>query len=226
MNPPNELQIPVIVVSPHFELDTKTLIVTEYSDQGEVVSTYAFEDKALPIRIYRDRMAGWFFDVAQRLMEQRQDVAAVHMITPLIEALEEHMRGQPSRGKSAEFFKAGVRRLFNLTDPQALNLIYGGLRCGFAHHGFLKDDDNHYNILLSNGGLSEALVYRDKVLIVDTEKYVSKVREAFEKFYDELSTEPAKMEKFLKLWNEDWQMSLRVPGAGGVLAGGRARRSG
>jgi hypothetical protein len=213
----DKLTAPFITVSPHFELDTSSQTITEYSEQRELIRSYSFDDKSLPVKIYRDRMTGWFFEVAERLLLEHQDVAAVHMVTPLIEAIEEHIRGESSKYKSAEFFKASVKRIFGLTDSDALNLIYGGLRCGFAHHGFLKDDDEYYNILLSSG-LSRALIYNDKVLWVDSKKYVSAIRQAFDAFYNELSADPNKMDKFLKLWNKDWQMSLRVPGAGGTAA--------
>jgi hypothetical protein len=211
-----KLEAPFIRVSPRFELDTRKRVVTEYSDSRDFVAAYKFSDKTLPVRIYRDRMTGWFFDVADRLLQERQNVAAVSIITPLVEALEEHIRGESSKNKSSEFFTASAKRIFGLTDEHALKLLYGGLRCGFAHHGFLKDDNEYYNILLTNG-LSTPLFYQDRVLWVDAEKYVASVRNAYDNYWQDLSTNETVRNNFLKLWTKDWQMSLRVPGAGGTV---------
>ncbi|MGA7383419.1 MAG: hypothetical protein WBW81_01585 [Methylocella sp.] len=208
------LNASLIQVSPHFTLDTDTSTVTEYPDCGEA-RPYEFDDETLPAKIFRDRVTGWFFDVAVKLLQEGQDVAAVHLVTPLIEALEERVRGEPSTGHSEDFFTASAQRILNLTDQKGLKLLYGGLRCGFAHHGFLKDDAKQSNILLTRD-LTGPVVYVDTILWVDVPQYVDAVRGAYEEYYNDL-TDPDKKTKFLRLWAKDWQMSLRVPGAGGSI---------
>ena len=101
--------------------------------------------------------------------------------------------------------------------PQdAIDLLYSGLRCGFAHHGFLKDDENYYNILLTNG-LSAAMVYDDFVLRVVCSKYVAAIRKAFRDYCSEAKADQTLMAKFQATWEPDWRMSLRVPGGCGTV---------
>lgn len=70
-------------------------------------------------------MDGWFFEPAIMLLERGHFVAAVHVVTPLIEALQERYEGKPSRGSSANFFKEQASKMFTIND-EALALLYGG----------------------------------------------------------------------------------------------------
>lgn len=202
-----------ISVSPRFTLNTLTLIVTEHTDNGQV--HYDFNDQDIPIKIYHDRMQGWFFEPACELLEKGHIVAAVHLVTPLIEALHEHYQGESSRGKSRKFFQARAHILFPNLNQDAYDLLYKGLRSGFAHHGFVKDDDGHYNILFT-GGLEQAIEYKDKVLWVDVYKYIDVISKAFDNYRTNVEKDPICKQKFLSIWSPDWQMSLRVPGGSGT----------
>jgi hypothetical protein len=204
-----------ISVSPYFELETDTLTVTEFQRDGKK-TIHSFDADGLPLNIFRDRMAGWFFEPANRLLQIGSDVAAVHIVTPLIEALEERYCGESSKNQSAKFFKRRAKALFGLAD-EPLNLLYGGLRSGFAHHGFLKDDAHTYNILLT-AGLQLPIEYRDEVLWVDSQKYVAQIVAAYQEYYSKVESDPGLRANFLRIWNPDWQMSLRVPGGAGTVS--------
>ena len=206
----------LISVAPNFILDTDSLTVTELSS-GDI-TVHDFSDKKLPLLIFRDRMSGWFFEPAIMLLHQGHSVASVHIVTPLIEALQERYEGEPSKGKSAHFFKKRAKEMFGLSD-NALALLYGGLRSGFAHHGFLKDDSNHYNILITTG-LAAPIEYSDDVLWIDSDKYVYKVRDAYEEYYTFAEGDEELQRRFMAVWNDDWQMSLRVPGGAGTIREG------
>ena len=162
-------------------------------------------------------MAGWFFEPAEDLLRKQQDVAAVHLVTPMIEALEQRYKGIYTPGHSRQFFKERADIMFRLGSNTVLDLLYGGLRCGFAHHGFLKDDTEQYNILITRG-LSKPIEYNDDILWIDAPQYVAEIRRAFEEYYAKVGHDADLLQKFMKSWNDDWQMSLRVPGAGGTTS--------
>jgi hypothetical protein len=205
-----------IHVSPHFIVDTGIPpTVTSTVDPPLDKSALQFENPDLWIRIFQDRMDGWFFDVANVLIERDKDVAAVHIVTPLIEALEERYRGKSSKDCSKEFFKERAKKILALPE-EGIEVLYGGLRSGFAHHGFLKDDTDKYNILLERDR-STAAEFIDGVLWIVPERYVQAIRHGYEVYYNEVRTKPGMKDKFGKLWEKDWQMSLRVPGSGGTL---------
>ena len=203
----------LINVSPRFVLDTDLLKVRETTPNDFVV--HDFDDKDIPFQIFRDRMNGWFFESAIMLLERGHSVAAVHLVTPLIEALQERYEGKPSKGKSAIFFKEQAKKMFAIND-EALALFYSGLRCGFAHHGFLKDDEKYHNILITTG-LIDPIEYKDEVLWIDSDKYVYRIRDAYEEYYKLVESDPELRRRFMAAWSDDWQMSLRVPGGAGAV---------
>lgn len=206
-----------INVSPLFRLNRDNHTVSGVDPSGREIHSYTFDDNSLPVKIFRDRMTGWFFEPALNLLDNGHDVAAVQLVTPLIEALEEHYRGTSSRNKSCEFFKSRAKQIFGI-EEEPLNPLYKGIRCGFAHHGFLKDDDNEYNILL-NCELPEPIRYDDKVLYIDSRKYVEKIKGAYEEYYSLLEPDSEYYVRFKNLWDKDWQMSLRIPGIAGTVVG-------
>jgi hypothetical protein len=186
----------------------------DYSAESPV--SHDFNDMDIPLLIFRDRMNGWFFEPATKLLQQGDSVAAIHIVTPLIEALQERYEGKSSKGKSADFFKKRAKETFRIGDDAAA-LLYAGLRCGFAHHGFLKDDERNYNILLTDG-LAEAIEYVDSVLWIDSKQYIEKIRDAYEAYYAGVERDSELRRKFMAAWSDDWQMSLRVPGGAGTTA--------
>lgn len=203
----------VINVSPRYSLDTDSRKVTESGPGGYI--THDSGDPDLPLKIFQDRMNGWFFDPAKRLLLEGGSVAAVHIVTPLIEALEERYEGKSSNNQSTEYFIKRAKIIFPI-DDEAITLLHKGLRCGFAHHGFLKDDYNHYNILITSN-LAAPIEFSDKVLNIDADKYVDFIKEAHEIYYKHIQQDAELQSKFMAFWIPDWQMSLRVPGGCGTV---------
>jgi hypothetical protein len=204
----------LVHLSPRFVLDGEKMKVTDAQDPAR---EYEFDDEAPWPRIFLDRQEGWFFRPALALVESGQTVAAVHLVTPLIEALEEHYRGVSSKNNSASFFKARARVIFAGLSPEGIDLLYSGVRCGFTHHGFLKDDSEQYNVLITGGLDSPLALDGDGVLWIDSGKYVEVVRAAFVGYCTRLESDEALRKKFNEVWKKDWHMSWRLPGNGGTL---------
>ena len=66
--------------------------------------------------------------------------------------------------------------------------------------------------------LSKPIEYNDDILWIDAPQYVAEIRKAFEEYYAKVGHDADLLQKFMKSWNDDWQMSLRVPGAGGTTS--------
>ncbi len=159
-------------------------------------------------------MESWFFKPAEEMIASGNDVAAVHLVTPLIEALEIRYRGMQSNNQSGKFFKDRAKEIFQLDDV-ALGILYGGVRCGFAYYGFVKSEGGIYNILITSG-LAKPLVHTPPMLFIDAPKYVAAIRSAFKQYCDLAETDNEAKQKFMSLWDGDWPMSLRVTDAFGT----------
>ncbi len=201
----------LIRVSPRFILNTHKRTVTELvSPRGDVKCVHLFHDPNIPVPIFRDRMDGWFFKPAIKLLSMNQDIAAVHIVTPLIEALGQRYGGGSGEKPSGKVFKDTAKEIFDI-DCNTATLIYKGLRCGFAHHGFIKDRKDKNRILLA-GGLHEAIEYSDSDLLIDPWRYVDKIRAAYGKYYSRLRENAELHERFIKNWNVDWELKMGNPG--------------
>lgn len=89
------------------------------------------------ITIYERQVKEWFLNRAKTLLRGKNNGFIVLMIAiSYIEGVEEYMRGESSKNHSKEFFRAGMRRIFNLTVEDAvLNDFYDQVRCGLFHSG-------------------------------------------------------------------------------------------
>ena len=163
-------------------------------------------DCQLGLTIHRDRMRGWFFDPARRLLNEDYKVAAVHLVTPLIEALEEHARGESSQRRSGRFFKQRAGRIFDLCpESPAIRFLWTGARCGFAHHGFLQGE----KILIDATG--EYPVEFDTaahLLRIHAWPHVEAIASAYEQFYVHAEHKHELQHRFQRLWYPDLQLSL------------------
>ena len=203
-----------IHISPNFTLDKSKMKVIP--NDGGNSSQFDFDDSEIPTIIYKDRMEGWFFLPAEILLKDGHDIAAIHMVTPLIEALEERYMGKSSNGKSGAFFTNRAKKIFPNLDTKGLEILYGGVRCGFAHHGFLKNNGKRYNILIRRS-LVMPIEYTDSVLWIDPEKYCHAIMTAFGELFAEISTNTYLQESLRMFWEKDWQMSVEVPGGCGKV---------
>jgi hypothetical protein len=203
-----------IRVSPKYLLDPISGKVFSFN---EVLNKEEFkfdcQDKNGSRLIFEDRMQGWFFDQALKLVDEaNSSVVAVHIVTPLIEALRCYMLGRkPSTRESGDFFKNQADEIFSLlqNNEGARNLLYKGVRCGFAHQGFLKDDDDAYNILISSEASNEPIIFDGQIMTIHARKYVEKINEAYQSYFSTLDRDTDKLNKFYEMWKHQWRMKIR-----------------
>lgn len=208
-----------IQVSPRFTLDTNTFEVTSSEGKGP----YSFGDKTAARLISQDRMQGWFFEPVYELLDKNkyQDkytVLAVSIVTPLIESLENYIKGKtPTTGKnsSSSFFKDGAKRIFPVLAPVpadnwAIDVLYEGVRCGFAHEGFLKERKTRKcNIIIASQGEDKNPIKYDKSkkeMIIYAKGYVNEIQKEFEDYYGQLENDKTKLYNFLEVWKQQWEM--------------------
>jgi hypothetical protein len=107
-----------------------------------------------------------------------------------------------------------AKEIFGI-DEDGLNILYRGVRCGFAHSGFVKDDKRQYNILITSG-LASPLVHEGRFLWIDAPKYVEAIHKAFLDFYDLVKRDAEAKRKFVYVWDDEWPMSFRGSDAFGT----------
>lgn len=203
----------IIQVSPRYQLDRGSHKIID-TESPEV--SYDYNDKNAARLIFQDRMEGWFFEPANMLLEKDHTIAAVHIVTPLIEALENYIQGESSRGKSEKYFTESAGKIFpDISDNEtAIKLLYRGVRCGFAHEGFLKDDDDAYNIIISSRHArheSKPIIYSDPEMIIYAYPYIKYIRKAYREYYSKLETDTRELSKFFNTWKKQWNMKKRMP---------------
>ena len=200
-----------IKVSPKYSLDPTDGEIFYFDEVlDKEVSKFDCQDKKGSRLIFEDRMQGWFFDPALKLVDEVNSlVVAVHIVTPLIEALRCYISGRKTRrGESMEFFQVQADEIFPSlqNDGRARNLLYKGVRCGFAHQGFLKNDDGVYNILISSEASDEPIIFDGQVMTIHARKYVEKINEAYQSYFNTLDGDADKLDEFYEMWKHQWRM--------------------
>ncbi len=204
----------IIQVSPRYQLDRGSHKIID-TESPEV--SYDYNDKNAARLIFQDRMEGWFFEPANMLLEKDHTIAAVHIVTPLIEALENYIQGESSRGKSEKHFTESAGKIFpDISDNKdenetAIKLLYRGVRCGFAHEGFLKDDDDAYNIIISSRFEDKPIIYSNPEMTIHADPYITAIRKAYRAYYSKLENNTRELSKFFNTWKKQWNMKKRMP---------------
>lgn len=201
-------------VSPKYRLDRKTLKI--FSIDGKN-SFDDFENEDAARLIFADRMQGWFFDPARELVSKDQSIAAVHIVTPLIESLAIYKQGKSSSRQSEIFFTNSAKDIFSLgdSDTKKLRILYKQVRCGFAHQGFFQDSEikedgktvkYSYNIAIAEGGETEAIVLNEQEMIIYIDRYIDAIEKAFKQFYKDIEDDKKTRDNFLKIWKQHWSL--------------------
>jgi hypothetical protein len=94
------------------------------------------------IRIYKRQVNGWFLDEADKLVKyknQNKGFVVLMICLSYFEGVEEYKVGRRSNGRSREYFKNSIGRVYpnHFTDNQ-LNDLYSEGRCGLFHNGMVR----------------------------------------------------------------------------------------
>lgn len=88
--------------------------------------------------IFEKQVKGWFLEPASAcLKEEDNGFIVLITATAYIEGIEQYRQGKSSNGRSKDFFKCGMIRIFNLNSclRNRLDDLYSELRCGLFHNG-------------------------------------------------------------------------------------------
>ena len=198
----------LIQVSPRFRLDlSNRLITSTRSDEG----VYNFDSKIAARLIFQDRMESWFFTPAYNLLDNNHLMAAICIVTPLIESLEIYKSGKPEAN-----FIVAAQKIFQylcqkdqkhfikkqcplcISEENALcvniiKLLYQGVRCGLSHQGFLQKAKDHRlgqnSIIISSQRNSSPIVYESSEMTIYAPSYIDTIENAFSEYYIELEND-------------------------------------
>ena len=133
--PPPDLDQPHLAIGLHFKRFPGRDEVWHNQEQR----WYPLAEFDTHVRIYDDRVRGWFLDCASRLPH---DGFVVLMIAVAYFEGNEHYRvGRvPRPGESGRFFRDGFARAFpELSGTPAVQTFYEDVRCGLFHDGITRE---------------------------------------------------------------------------------------
>lgn len=92
------------------------------------------------IFIYERQVKNWFLNKATRLVKGKNNGFLVLMIClSYIEGVEQYIQGLTSNGRSQEFFRSSMHRIYPLKfQDDQLNNLYSEARCGLFHNGMVS----------------------------------------------------------------------------------------
>lgn len=179
----------------------------QYLDRPEVVvdsrtsREYSIRDTETKILVYEDLVTGWFLQYG-RLLQEHHDAAFVVLQVALaqIEGIEQYRSGESSKRRSREFFRAGIKRIFSLTEADDLRLdnFYEFVRCGLFHDGMTGA-----GVGIGNG-FDRALDLHGPEIRISPNKFFDAVSADFAAYIAQLK-EPANVElreTFQRKWDE------------------------
>lgn len=153
------------------------------------------DDVSTKIKIYDDRVRGWFLKIGEKLkMDNEAGFVILSIAIAYIEGNQQFRVGKLSKNNSKKFFVKGVRRIFDKEDVPENILVdyYSQVRCGLFHDGMTKS-----NVVIS-GEFTEPLRYTDGQIRINPHKFLDKVKDDFQSYIRELGNNEALRNNFIK----------------------------
>lgn len=138
------------------------------------------------IQIYERQVNGWFLDQAEKLIRynnQNKSFIVLMICLSYFEGVEEYIVGRFSNGRSREYFRNSVNRVYpgQFSDRQ-IDDLYGEGRCGLFHNGMVRgqiiirnDFPNSIEFDNERIRISPAKLLRD--IKIDFEAYIRLLKE-------------------------------------------------
>lgn len=151
------------------------------------------------ITIYERQVKGWFLNRASKFLRGDNNGFIILMLSiAYIEGVEQYMRGESSettrtqRGRSKEFFREGMRRIFNLRETdEILNDFYSQVRCGLFHTGMTQ------NKVIINRTFQEPINFSEQDTIkINPKMFLSQVRIDFNAYIKSLRNPNNRTERY------------------------------
>jgi len=161
------------------------------------------------IRIYEDRVKGWFLDHAKALLkENNADFVVLMICTSYLEGCQQFKEGSSSGGKSKEMIKRALKSLFHISEGQEdiLDIFVNGARNGLFHDGITKER------ISINRDLPVPIIFKKDfggMIVINPILFFWVIEEDFKEYLDELKNPENKdaREKFEKHWDETHPLS-------------------
>jgi hypothetical protein len=156
------------------------------------------------VDVYEDRVRFWFLDIARSHVAKGTapgDYVALLIALAYVEGIEQYRRGKPTpTGKSGEWFKAGVWRIFPHVAPDAINKLWVAARNGLFHDGFTKGPT------LVSHGQSGVIAIVGRYLKINPATFVGGVIGDFESYVRMLRNDPSgkTAANFRAVWDNQW----------------------
>lgn len=182
-------------ISKNFEIDLTTNKIKDKRNGSQK----DYNNINTKILVYEDRQKEWFFNIAEELKKNNEAGFVILMLaSSYLESNQQYREGESSEGKSEDFFKKALARVFPRVTENQKNLLYKEMRCGFFHDGITRKTifitGEQKGILKEERGnlIINPHLFFDAIRM-DFEKYISFIkeksnhleRENFEKFWDD-----------------------------------------
>lgn len=161
------------------------------------------------IRIYEDRVKGWFLDHAKTLLKEKHaDFIVLMICTSYLEGYQQFKEGISSKGKSQEMIKRALTSIFPISKEQefVLDAFVEGVRNGLFHDGMTKE-----RISISRDSHAPMIIKEDfgGMILINPILFFWVIEEDFKEYLDELKNPENKelREKFEKHWDERHSLS-------------------
>lgn len=154
------------------------------------------------VRIYDDRVRGWFLEAARQL--PHDGFVVLMIVAAYFEGNEQYRQGETSEKKSRSFFGEAFDRIFPaLASSGAAKTFYEEARCGLFHDGMTRGSiriSNHFaSPIEANDG--KLFLNPNKLLDVVIGDHALYVRDLLDPANDDLRT------KFKKIWESRWSQT-------------------
>ena len=157
-------------------------------------------DVKTKIKIYSDRVGGWFLKIGENLKKNNEAGFVILSIAiAYIEGNQQFREGKLSENNSKKFFIKGLRRIFDKENvsEDILKDYYKQVRCGLFHDGITKS-----NVLIS-GDFQEPLRYINGIIKINPHKFLDKIKEDFQRYVNDLEQDYDKKltSNFIKMFD-------------------------
>ncbi len=164
---------------------------------------YQLTEIETSIRIFDDRVLGWFLECARGLPHDGFVVLSV--VIAYFEGSQYWHRGKVE-GRSGELFKEALKRVFPDLPVEAAEVFWGKGRCGLFHNGMTGAE-----IRISNS-LADAVVWKSQKLYVNPNKLLEEAISDHRKYVTSLLSGKDKEQRtrFRAVWEKRWPNTLDV----------------
>lgn len=153
-----------------------------------------YDDDNTKIKIYEDRVTGWFLNIVDDLKKDKHaGFSILSIATSYIEGNQQFREGTHSEGNSRNYFIKGMRRIFDIGHLPELILrdYYKQIRCGLFHDGMTKE-----NVVISRS-FQNPIEYKNGVILINPHKFLDKVKDDFQQYITDLKSDVDLLRNFI-----------------------------